>query len=179
MDPALTTTAGLAGFVSPAKQSNTLFSCPYFLITTFSPPYITQLTAQVLSMAQDRDVPDSSILALVNCTGLSARLFATPDEQARLYPIRGQTVLVKGEATAARTFTGLVVSGDATEEELAYVIPRPGSGTTILGGCKQAHNSDATGKSSMNPPLAPEPFKFSSYKLPQSLPRGIKTSKKY
>jgi glycine/D-amino acid oxidase-like deaminating enzyme len=36
-----------------------------------------------------------------------------------------------------RTF---VVLPDAPESEMLYVVPRPGSGTTILGGCKQVGN---------------------------------------
>jgi D-amino-acid oxidase len=76
------------------------------------------------------------VYAVINCTGLSARHFVGPEEAALLYPIRGQTLLVKGEANMARTFTEL---GD-NPEELLYVIPRPGSGTTILGGCKQVGN---------------------------------------
>ncbi|KAI6909011.1 hypothetical protein KC318_g18592, partial [Hortaea werneckii] len=49
-----------------------------------------------------------------------------------MYPIRGQTVLVKGEAERIRTQLG--------EGYNAYCIPRPGSGTTILGGTKEANN---------------------------------------
>ncbi|KAK0511431.1 hypothetical protein JMJ35_006004 [Cladonia borealis] len=56
----------------------------------------------------------------VNATGLSAK-WVCGDES--MYPIKGQTVLVKGEAKGARTW----VDADL------YVIPRPGSGTTILG----------------------------------------------
>lgn len=59
----------------------------------------------------------------VNATGLGARELV-PDE--RMYPIRGQTVLVKGEAKEAKT-----------TDQNRYVIPRPGSGTTILGGTRE------------------------------------------
>lgn len=75
--------------------------------------------------------------ALVNCTGLAARHFLGTEEAGKLYPIRGQTILVKGEAAMTRTFVGLP---DAPESEMLYVVPRPGSGTTILGGCKQVGN---------------------------------------
>ena len=112
MEPGLTTTAGLAGVVSPAKQ--------------------------ILGMAQDRDVEDAEILAVVNCTGLTAREFASEKEKEKLFPIRGQTILVKGEAKMARTFTDFGIS-----DEISYVIPRPGSGTTILGGCKQKGNDSS------------------------------------
>ena len=63
----------------------------------------------------------------VNATGLSAK-WVCGDES--MYPIKGQTVLVKGEARGARTW----VDADL------YVIPRPGSGTTILGGTREVGN---------------------------------------
>ncbi len=63
----------------------------------------------------------------INATGLSAK-WVCGDES--MYPIKGQTVLVKGEAKGARTW----VDGDR------YVIPRPGSGTTILGGTREVGN---------------------------------------
>ena len=63
----------------------------------------------------------------VNATGLSAK-WVCGDEN--MYPIKGQTVLVKGEAKGARTW----VDGGR------YVIPRPGSGTTILGGTREVGN---------------------------------------
>ena len=63
----------------------------------------------------------------VNATGLSAK-WVCGDE--KMHPIKGQTVLVKGEAKGARTW----VDGDR------YVIPRPGSGTTILGGTREVGN---------------------------------------
>jgi len=74
--------------------------------------------------------------AVVNATGLSARHLFTiddPTEAKRLHPIRGQTVLVKGELKEIRTLQ----SYDATSKttRIAYAIPRPGSGTTVLGGC--------------------------------------------
>jgi glycine/D-amino acid oxidase-like deaminating enzyme len=75
---------------------------------------------------------------VINCTGLSARLFVGGEESEKMFPIRGQTVLVKGEASLARTFTDF----GSNPEELLYVIPRPGSNTTILGGCKQVGNWD-------------------------------------
>ncbi|KAH8748058.1 hypothetical protein BGZ57DRAFT_1010850 [Hyaloscypha finlandica] len=75
--------------------------------------------------------------AMVNCTGLAARHFLENDEAKSLFPIRGQTILVKGEAEMTRTLVGIP---DAPESEMLYVVPRPGSGTTILGGCKQVGN---------------------------------------
>lgn len=71
----------------------------------------------------------SRIDCFVNATGLGA-LKLCGDKA--LFPVRGQTVLVKGEASAIRTRVGA--------EYTAYCIPRPGSGTTILGGTKEEGN---------------------------------------
>jgi D-amino-acid oxidase len=73
--------------------------------------------------------------AVVLATGLSSKNFLPEEEAEKLYPIRGQTVLVKGEAPKAVTHV-------FSSKEISYVVPRPGSGTTILGGCKQAGNWD-------------------------------------
>jgi len=37
--------------------------------------------------------------------GLNAKRFLPDQEAEKLFPIRGQTILVKGEAAIARTFT--------------------------------------------------------------------------
>ena len=76
----------------------------------------------------------AEVTALINCTGLSARKFVSKQEAEKLYPIRGQTILVKGEAKMGRTYIGIPNKDD---QEVLYVISRSGSGTTILGGCKQ------------------------------------------
>lgn len=74
--------------------------------------------------AQASSAPE--IACFVNATGLgAARLCA----DKAMFPIRGQTVLVRGEAEAIRTRVGA--------DYLAYCIPRPGSGTTILGGTRE------------------------------------------
>ncbi|KAK4898394.1 hypothetical protein LTR27_003990 [Elasticomyces elasticus] len=62
----------------------------------------------------------------VNATGLGAAKLCA--DQA-MYPIRGQTVLVKGEAETIFTRSG--------SDYGAYCIPRPGAGSTILGGTKE------------------------------------------
>ncbi|KAK3718148.1 hypothetical protein LTR37_005263 [Vermiconidia calcicola] len=70
----------------------------------------------------------------LNATGLGAAKLCGDEA---MYPIRGQTVLVKGEAKATRTRNG--------DGYVAYCIPRPGSGMTILGGTKEVGNwSEAT-----------------------------------
>lgn len=65
----------------------------------------------------------------LNASGLGAAKLC--NDQA-MHPIRGQTVLVKGEAQATRTRLG--------DGYTAYCIPRPGSGQTILGGTKDVGN---------------------------------------
>lgn len=87
----------------------------------------------IMDSWEERKTPECFV-ALINCTGLSAGDFVTKEEAKNLYPIRGQTVLVKGEARMGRSYTKIP---DTSEQEVVYVIPRPGSGTTILGGCKQ------------------------------------------
>ncbi|KAF2156725.1 DAO-domain-containing protein [Myriangium duriaei CBS 260.36] len=67
----------------------------------------------------------------VNALGLGAKDIAHDDS---MYPVKGQTVLVKGEADAIRT--ALYEGG------ISYVIPRPGSGTTVLGGTNEVGNAD-------------------------------------
>ncbi|KAJ8099636.1 FAD dependent oxidoreductase [Lipomyces tetrasporus] len=71
---------------------------------------------------------------VVNCTGLFAsRLGGVMD--SKMYPGRGQTVLVRNHAPAMYN-----VSGTADgEDELTYIMSRPGGGT-ILGGCYQKGN---------------------------------------
>ncbi len=66
----------------------------------------------------------------VNATGLGSRTLVHDEG---VFPTRGQTILVKGEARRAITWVrqkGLI----------SYVIPRPGSRGTILGGCNQPGN---------------------------------------
>lgn len=79
--------------------------------------------------------PRSKVDAVVLATGLLSKDFLPKEEADKLYPVRGQTVLVKGEAK--RAITEIFKGG-----EIIYIIPRPGSGTTIIGGYKQVGNWD-------------------------------------
>ncbi len=65
------------------------------------------------------------VYAFVNASGLGARVLVGDES---VFPTRGQTVLVKGETAFAKT-----------TDRNSYVIPRPGSGTTILGGTREDH----------------------------------------
>ncbi|KAI9877118.1 MAG: hypothetical protein M1830_004742 [Pleopsidium flavum] len=71
--------------------------------------------------------------AFINATGLGARKLLGDE---KMFPTRGQTVLVRGEASGAMTRVG--------KGYVAYCIPRPGSGTTIVGGTKQAGDWNGT-----------------------------------
>lgn len=78
--------------------------------------------AEKLAQVSGRSKP----ACFVNATGLGAKRLCGDEA---MYPIRGQTVLVKGEASSTITRVG--------DGYRAYCIPRPGSGTTILGGTKE------------------------------------------
>lgn len=83
------------------------------------------VAAESISKANGRRTAD----CFLNASGLGARKLCGDEN---MYPIRGQTVLVKGEAESTRTRQG--------DGYIAYCIPRPGSGSTILGGTKQQGN---------------------------------------
>jgi D-amino-acid oxidase len=78
--------------------------------------------------------PEKDPHGIVLATGLSSAKFLPKDEAEKLYPIRGQTVLVSGEISKAKTHIF------SSADELLYMMPRYGSGTTLIGGCKQAGN---------------------------------------
>ena len=73
-------------------------------------------------------VGEEDVFAYVNATGISARKLV-PDN--KVFPVRGQTVLVKGEAKVLRTRI------QDRSGKIKYVITRSGSGTTILGGTRE------------------------------------------
>lgn len=80
------------------------------------------IAAESTAKAHDRGNAD----CFLNATGLGAKALCG---DGAMHPIRGQTVLVKGEALATRSRYG---------SEYTYCIPRPGAGYTILGGTKQS-----------------------------------------
>lgn len=99
--------------------------------------HLSGVVASAKSLLGEKSMEDMDLF--INCAGLSARHFVSEEEAEKLFPIRGQTLLINGEAKIARTITNLKGEGG---EEVVYVIPRPGSGTTIFGGCKQVGNFD-------------------------------------
>ncbi|KAK9468639.1 hypothetical protein V1512DRAFT_257554 [Lipomyces arxii] len=75
---------------------------------------------------------------IVNCTGLMAsKLGGVMDP--KVYPGRGQTVLVRNHAPAMYNDSGT----DDADDELTYIMSRPGGGS-ILGGCYQKGNWNPT-----------------------------------
>ncbi|KAF2400587.1 nucleotide-binding domain-containing protein [Trichodelitschia bisporula] len=73
--------------------------------------------------------PNAPVLAaVVNATGIGARGFV-PDHA--VYPLRGQTVIVRGSAERITT-----VDTPGVLTDLLYILPRPGAGVTVLGGTK-------------------------------------------
>ncbi|KAJ5180889.1 hypothetical protein N7492_004099 [Penicillium capsulatum] len=75
---------------------------------------------------------------VVNCTGLSSKVLGGVMDD-RLYPARGQTVLVRNDPgpmiAAAKTSDG--------EDEMTYIMTRAAGGGTVLGGSYQKNNWDA------------------------------------
>lgn len=63
------------------------------------------------------------VKAFVNASGLRAGELMIDEA---MFPTKGQTILVKGESKLAKT-----------TDKNRYVIPRPWSGTTILGGTRE------------------------------------------
>ncbi|KFY83422.1 hypothetical protein V500_10062, partial [Pseudogymnoascus sp. VKM F-4518 (FW-2643)] len=75
---------------------------------------------------------------VVNCTGLLAsKLGGVMD--TKVVPVRGQTVVVRNEATPMIATSGT----DDGPDELCYIMQRAAGGGTILGGTYQEGNWDA------------------------------------
>ncbi|KAI9694096.1 MAG: hypothetical protein M1822_003367 [Bathelium mastoideum] len=72
---------------------------------------------------------------VVNCTGLSSR-FLGGVEDSKVFPARGQTVVVRNEPGIMTTVSGT----DDGSEESTYIMQRAAGGGTILGGCYQVNN---------------------------------------
>lgn len=96
---------------------------------------VEDVRRRLLAAAHVAGARGAELEALVLATGLSSRSYLPLSEASNLYPVRGQTVLVRGEAS--RAVTHLLPGGG-----IAYAIPRPGSGTTILGGTREVGNWD-------------------------------------
>lgn len=100
--------------LSPAKYLK-------YLLSRSEKLGVKRITAEVESIAELFHSFDE-ICGVVNCTGLGATKFT---KDPNLYPTKGQSVIVRGEAE--RIATGL---GDDWE---AVVVPRYGENETFLG----------------------------------------------
>lgn len=83
----------------------------------------------ILKITEQLDVnqdAQSSDTLYINATGIGACALCN---DTFVYPAGGQTLTVRGEAAGCSTRQGAGY--------IAYCIPRPGSGTTILGGTKK------------------------------------------
>ncbi|KAF2657285.1 DAO-domain-containing protein [Lophiostoma macrostomum CBS 122681] len=71
---------------------------------------------------------------VINCTGLGARELCHDSD---VYPIRGQTVLVRIRPSPAPASSSIILHEDPSIAPLAtYIVPRPGTDTFVLGGTK-------------------------------------------
>ncbi|KAF8474696.1 hypothetical protein BDZ91DRAFT_779327 [Kalaharituber pfeilii] len=97
-----------------------------YLISRVGELGVKTITAEVDLLEEIFELPgiqELDVIGIVNCTGMGARGLV-PDD--KVYPTKGQTVLVKGEAKQITFREG--------NDYVAYVIPRVGSGSTVLGG---------------------------------------------
>lgn len=90
--------------------------------------------AAALESVQDL-LSGSHIHAFINATGIGAKALAG---DANIEALRGQTVLVRGEAKRITTRLG------KDKNDIRAIIPRPGSGTTIVGVSREPGVWDTT-----------------------------------
>lgn len=108
-------------------------------MTINAPEYVRWLYSQCLIRGvgfathevDDFSSLDSTCQTVINCTGLGALKFA---KDKKVYPTRGQTVLVENTTNIVDTYSRV------GQNHLSYLIPRPGNGGLIIGGCQQQHN---------------------------------------
>ena len=74
---------------------------------------------------------------VVNCTGLSSKTLGGVLDD-KLYPARGQIVVVRNDAGAMVSLSG----NDDGEGEVGYMMTRAAGGGTVLGGSYQINNWD-------------------------------------
>ncbi|KAF2109659.1 hypothetical protein BDV96DRAFT_502229 [Lophiotrema nucula] len=94
------------------------------------------IEGELPSCSNIRDRNRRPVSAFVNATGISALDFV-PDPN--IYPTRGQTVTVAGQAKQITTIEA-DSSHHGTATPIMYILPRPDSNLTILGGTKDVGN---------------------------------------
>ena len=80
---------------------------------------------------------DGQVDVMINCTGLGAKSLGGVEDQ-KLYPVRGQTVLVRNQNDAMYAVTGT----DGPVSDRNYQMMRAAGGGTVLGGCSQEGSWD-------------------------------------
>lgn len=99
-----------------------------FLLGQLGDLGVKTITAEVETLEEVFELPgvEDGVVGVVNCSGLAAKELCNDE---KVFPTRGQTILVRGEADTVKIRVGL-------EGWTAYVVRRPGVGT-ILGGSYQ------------------------------------------
>ncbi|KAF2739035.1 D-amino acid oxidase [Polyplosphaeria fusca] len=103
----------------------------------------------------------------INCTGLLARTLGGVMDD-KVYPARGQIVLVRNEPGIMATVSGT----DDGDDEVTYIMQRAVGGGTILGGCLQQGNWE----SQPDPNLAQRIMQRSIDLVPALAPKTGKTT---
>jgi D-amino-acid oxidase len=98
---------------------------------------LQQALITATKMVSEGDQKQGPISAFVNATGLGA-MKLVPDED--MFPIRGQTITVSGRAEKITTINFAPNPQRPTDDIITYILPRPESATTVIGGTKQKGN---------------------------------------
>lgn len=99
------------------------------------PSTIAQTLRATSGFVQANSTKATVIAGFVNATGISAK-YLVPDD--RVYPASGQTVTVKGEARRITTVDAFPDGNSPESPTITYILPRPHSDTTIIGGTRRA-----------------------------------------
>lgn len=107
-------------------------------MTINAPAYVQWLYEQCLKKEVEFEIRQITTFAeitdqsaiIINCTGLGAIELC---KDHSVYPTRGQTVLVENTTNLKDTYSRV------GQNHLSYLIPRPGDGGLIIGGCQQPH----------------------------------------
>lgn len=117
------------------------FGVEFDTVTLNAPEYVKWLYAEcvkrgvifVTKAIEKFDDIGTEFRIIINCTGLGAGRLCGISE---VYPTRGQTILVKNSTNLINTYSRV------GQDYLSYLIPRPGSGGLIIGGCQEPNNWD-------------------------------------
>jgi D-amino-acid oxidase len=146
------------GEAEPADRREILpkgaaFGIAFETVTLNAPAYVQYLLGELKNRSNVKIVECkvSSLSELngdliVNCAGLGAK-YLTDVQDDKVYPTRGQTVLVKNTTNLVDTWSRV------GQKTLSYLIPRPGKRLVdgqeeeeaglIIGGCQQPNSYDA------------------------------------